>query len=63
MSQNAVAQVIEYYIPEKFIRSQAKWLPGEARGKVIGFQRNAAGKTNATPAVALTNNWMAFSPR
>jgi hypothetical protein len=63
MSENTVAQVIEYYIPEKFIRSQAKWVAGDARGKIIGFQRTAVAKTDAMPAAALTNNWMAFSPR
>jgi hypothetical protein len=63
MSQNTVAQIIEYYVPEKFIRLQAKWKPPAALGKVIGFQRNPAAKTNAMPTVALTNNWMAFSPR
>jgi hypothetical protein len=32
----AVAEVIEYYIPERFKKS-AKWIPSDRRGKVIEF--------------------------
>lgn len=34
-----MGQVIEYYIPEKYILPQAKWVPPSERGKVLGFQR------------------------
>ena len=33
---NAMAKVIEYYIPERF-RKTARWVPSDERGKVIEF--------------------------
>jgi hypothetical protein len=34
---NAMAVMIQYYIPEKFKKQSGKWLPPEQRGKVIPF--------------------------
>ncbi len=31
-----MAQVIEFYIPDRF-RKKAKWVPPEVRGKVLEF--------------------------
>ena len=37
----AMAQRIEFYIPEKFRRQGGQWIPPEQRGKIIPFpQRN-----------------------
>ena len=33
---NAVAKVIEFYIPTRFLK-RAKWIPPQERGKVIEF--------------------------
>jgi hypothetical protein len=33
----AMAKVIEYYVPEKFLKQSRKWIPPEQRGKVILF--------------------------
>jgi hypothetical protein len=32
----AMAQVIEFYIPERF-KKKVKWVPAENRGKVLSF--------------------------
>jgi hypothetical protein len=32
-----MAQVIEFYIPERFRKGQKKWRPPEERGKLINF--------------------------
>ena len=32
-----MAKLIEFYIPKRF-RKSAKWVPAEARGRVIEFQ-------------------------
>jgi hypothetical protein len=57
-----MGQVIEYYIPQKFMPQQAKWMPEADRGKLIGFQRKAAVKAEEQPA-AVASRWMAFTPR
>jgi len=33
----AMAQRIEFYVPEKFRRQGGQWIPPEQRGKVIPF--------------------------
>jgi len=33
----AMAKVIEYYVPEKFLKQSRKWILPEQRGKVILF--------------------------
>ena len=33
----AMAIVIEFYVPEKFRKASAKWIPPEQRGKIISF--------------------------
>jgi hypothetical protein len=35
-SEDDMAQVIEFYIPDSF-RKKVKWVPPEQRGKVINF--------------------------
>jgi hypothetical protein len=58
-----MGQVIEYYIPEKYILPQAKWVPPSERGKVLAFQRFAKAKAEAQAGVAaLEYNWMSFAP-
>ena len=32
-----MAQVIEFYIPERFRKKKERWIPQEQRGKVIEF--------------------------
>jgi hypothetical protein len=32
-----MAIVIEFYVPEKFRKPSAKWIPPEQRGKIISF--------------------------
>jgi hypothetical protein len=56
-----MGQVIEYYIPEKYILPQAKWVPPSERGKVLGFQRVVKAKAEAQ-AATLEYNWMSFAP-
>jgi len=36
-SEDAMAQVIEFYIPERFRKKKERWIPQEQRGKVIEF--------------------------
>jgi hypothetical protein len=33
----AMAQVIEFYVPDKFRKQTGKWIPPEQRGKIIPF--------------------------
>ena len=33
----AMAQRIEFYVPEKFRRQGGQWIPPEQRGKIIPF--------------------------
>jgi len=33
-----MAKVIEFYIPERFRKPTAKWIPVEQRGKVLEFR-------------------------
>jgi len=33
----AMAQRIEFYVPEKFRRQSGQWIPPEQRGKIIPF--------------------------
>jgi hypothetical protein len=35
-SEDAMAQVIEFYVPDRF-RKKVRWVPPERRGKVIEF--------------------------
>jgi hypothetical protein len=35
-SEDAMAQVIEFYVPDRF-RKKVRWVPPEQRGKVITF--------------------------
>jgi hypothetical protein len=35
-SEDAMAQVIQFYIPDRF-RKKVRWVPSEQRGKVIEF--------------------------
>ena len=34
----AMAQQMEFYVPEKFRRQGGQWIPPEQRGKIIPFQ-------------------------
>jgi hypothetical protein len=34
---DAMATVIEFYVPEKFRKQSEKWTPPEHRGKIIPF--------------------------
>jgi hypothetical protein len=38
----AMAQVIEFYVPDKFRKQTGKWIPPEQRGKIIPFPVPAA---------------------
>lgn len=58
----AMGQVIEYYIPEKYILPQAKWVPPSERGKVLEFQRVLKAKAERLTAAQLEYNWMSFAP-
>lgn len=58
-----MGQVIQYYIPAKFIRAQPKWMPAEARGKVIRFQNRTIARTCEQIAASLSSRWMSFNPR
>jgi hypothetical protein len=36
-SEDAMAQVIEFYVPDRFRKKKTRWVPLEQRGKVIEF--------------------------
>jgi len=54
-SGNAVAKIIEYYIPESF-RKQAGWIPPEQRGKVIPFHMPQK-KSETSLSMAVLEGW------
>lgn len=56
-------QVIQYYIPTKFIPARPKWLPAELRGKVIQFQARTLVRTCEQLAATLASRWVSFTPR
>jgi hypothetical protein len=62
--EEAMGQLIEYYIPESHVLPQEKWVPPSARGKVLGFERGMKPKAMdpRIVAAALKYNWMSFAP-
>jgi len=59
----AMAQLIEFYVPEKFRRLRGHWIPPEERGKIIPFpHRNRSlhdVKTLLLAYASGTSSWQA----
>lgn len=58
-----MGQIIQYYIPARFVQGQPKWMPAEARGKLITFQTRTIARTCEQITASLTSRWMSFTPR
>lgn len=58
-----MGELIEYYVPNKFVAPRAKWVPPAERGKVIDFHCALVSQPDAPPApMALEYTRVAVAP-